>query len=236
MTRIILLAIIAGPLHGAAGAPAHMLTLAPNDDAVMDSLPSKTKGANFTALASNVSSREQSPLGKVTSTITVNEGDYPHWVSWQLTCDDGTDIAGGAPYNRSASVTLGSRCTLNMDGTGELNGWNGAKWKGFGETFFLFKVFGHHYSETFWKPFENPLCYTTTCMGKSDWETFRLSRRDATCTGCPCSKCIAEKAKHYTNLFLHCKGSNNNAYSYYGNTEKCYHTYEYYGYAYNAGK
>ena len=69
------------------------------------------------------------------SDITCTAGGWASEVSWQLSCDDGTSISGGAPYDSESpvAVQLGSTCNLAMsDSFGD--GWNGAEWgaPGFG--------------------------------------------------------------------------------------------------------
>ena len=74
-------------------------------------------------------------LPSLLSDITCSAGSYGSEVSWQLSCDDGTSLSGGAPYASEAPVVvqLGSSCLLEMkDSFGD--GWNSAEWDapGFG--------------------------------------------------------------------------------------------------------
>ena len=70
------------------------------------------------------------------SGITVSSGDYPDEVGWTLSCSDGSFLSGIAPYTGSLDVAMGSSCTLSMtDSYG--NGWEGATWMGFGQSFTL---------------------------------------------------------------------------------------------------
>jgi len=69
-------------------------------------------------------------------TVTVGGGSYPSEVSWNLSCDDGTSVAGGAPYDQTISVSPGASCQLAMgDSWGD--GWNGNSWEGLGQSFTL---------------------------------------------------------------------------------------------------
>lgn len=73
---------------------------------------------------------------KSASVITTSGGSAFAEVSWELVCKDGTLIKMTAgedkPFRDTATVRVGTSCTLNMfDRFGD--GWNGAKWKGFGQ-------------------------------------------------------------------------------------------------------
>ena len=67
----------------------------------------------------------------VTEQVSCTGGSWKSEVSWDLTCDDGTNLSGGAPYDKSMTLAQGAKCDLAMnDSFGD--GWNGNKWKGFG--------------------------------------------------------------------------------------------------------
>jgi hypothetical protein len=59
--------------------------------------------------------------------VTVSAGNYANEVSWELNCNDGVTLSGGAPNSGSVLATEGSICTLAMlDSHGD--GWNSAQW------------------------------------------------------------------------------------------------------------
>ena len=96
-------------------------------------------------------SPETSPTKDTTSVIRVTEGEYPSEVSWTLACFDGTSLAGGAPFSGVLDAAIGTSCWLTMtDSYGD--GWNGATWSVFGQSFTLHASSGASGTETFGVP------------------------------------------------------------------------------------
>ena len=109
--------------------------------------------ASAPSLAPQASSR-RGLSGTVTSAVSVSDDDYPDEVSWTLTCDDGTSESGGASYSADITVANGASCELLMeDSYGD--GWWGAEWTGFGQTFTLYG--GYSDSESFTVEAPSPL-------------------------------------------------------------------------------
>jgi hypothetical protein len=103
------------------------------------------------------------PPEPVPQTFMVIGGTNVDQVGWTLTCDDGFTISGGnapAPPGvpgygpMTVYVTLGALCTLDMTDTG-CDGWNGAKWQGFGGKVFTLAN-GCSGSNTFTVPIPPP--------------------------------------------------------------------------------
>eukprot|EP00966_Prymnesium_polylepis_P059247 1373467-Prymnesium_polylepis.1 len=64
--------------------------------------------------------------------VHVSAGSRPNEVSWIMVCSGGSVLEGGAPFLGSFKATTGENCALHMrDGAGD--GWNGARWIGFGQ-------------------------------------------------------------------------------------------------------
>ena len=70
------------------------------------------------------------------STITVTSGAHPHEVWWELECNDGSSLEGGAPFAGTLNVAVEATCTLTLIDEYEAGG-NGVEWRGFGQTFTL---------------------------------------------------------------------------------------------------
>ena len=97
--------------------------------------------------------RQSRRLTGSTSEIAVSSGNFPSEVSWTVACPSGSSASGGAPFSGSLSATGGEICTLAMaDSFGD--GWNGASWTGFEQSFMISD--GESVVETFQIPFPTP--------------------------------------------------------------------------------
>ena len=76
-------------------------------------------------------------LGASAAKITVSSDDWPSEVSWTLACSHGAaNVSGGSPFVGSSTAPADATCTLTMyDSFGD--GWQGAQWSGFGQSFSL---------------------------------------------------------------------------------------------------
>ena len=56
----------------------------------------------------------------------MTEGAKPQEISWEMRCDKGEYLAGGAPFDEVAQFLGGGSCYIDLYDTAD-DGWNGAE-------------------------------------------------------------------------------------------------------------
>jgi len=84
-----------------------------------------------TLLCALLSTLASGSLRSETVFVFVTAGAWPEEVTWELRCDDGASLAGGAPFDSYMYSTIGATCVLSMyDSWGD--GWNDAEFHAVG--------------------------------------------------------------------------------------------------------